>query len=61
MHKRRELGLMARSGLGKRFLQLAPCRRQSNPHRVGGSLQATTVRDGYRRLCFAIGKVESVS
>ena len=32
---------------------------QSNPHCIGGSLQAVTIRDGYRYLCFAISEVES--
>ena len=59
VHESRQLGLMARPRLGKCLLKLAPRCRQSNPHCIGGSLQAVTVRDGYRYLCFAISEVES--
>ena len=59
VHESSEFGLMAHSGLGKCFLKLAARRRQSNTHRIGGSLQAVTARDGYRGLCFTVGEVES--
>jgi hypothetical protein len=59
VHESSQFGLMPHPGLGKRLLKLAPRCRQSNPHHIGGSLQAVTIRDGYRGLCFPIREVES--
>ena len=59
VHESSQFGLMAHPGLGKRLLKLAPRCCQSNAHRIGSSLQAVTVRNGYSGLCFTIGEVES--
>jgi hypothetical protein len=54
-----KLGLMACAGLGKNLLELAPRRGEGNPHVIGGSLQTMTAGNGYCRLRFTMGQVES--
>ena len=58
VHESRTLSLMAGPGLGKGLLQLAPRCGESNAHSISCSLQAVTIGDRYRRLCFTIGEVK---
>ena len=61
MDESRELRLMARVGLGKCLLKLAPRCGQCDPHLAGSRSQAMTARDGDRHLRLTIGQIECLS